>query len=122
MAYTTKQLQAVLAKVHKPHLAKLPGMVRQVWEDGEITLQKSGDLLWQRNLHMITPGLRTRKVPVECMPDHDDPKKPNAHGFAYVETEEDAMIVRDMINNLEGGTPDDDIYYEAYSTIKAGRT
>lgn len=32
------------------------GMIYQVWEDGEVTLQKCGPLLWQRNLHMISPG------------------------------------------------------------------
>ncbi len=31
-------------------------MVWQVWQDGEVTLQKCGELLWQRNLHMIYPG------------------------------------------------------------------
>ena len=36
--------------------AKLDHMVYQVWEDGEITLQKGGELLWQRNLHCIAMG------------------------------------------------------------------
>lgn len=41
-------------KYHDPNLAK-ESHVYQVWHDGEITLQKAGPLLWQRNLHQICP-------------------------------------------------------------------
>lgn len=51
------KLQAMLILLHQPLLVNEPGMVCQVWEDGEITLQKSGELYEQRNLHMIVEGI-----------------------------------------------------------------
>jgi hypothetical protein len=118
MAYTKEQILAVLAKVHKPELAKQPGMVWQVWQDGEITLQKSGELLWRRNLHMMTPGLKIRCVPADWMPSYQEG---DVNTYAFVSSEEDAMIVRNMINNLDGHTPELDIYFEAHQSVKAGR-
>jgi hypothetical protein len=98
MTYKTAQLVAVLQGAHNPALAKQPGMVYQVWEDGEITLQKSGTLLWQRTLHSIVPGLHV-KVPPTLMPEQSG-KAHEMHGYAFV-TEDDAKIIRDMIENLE---------------------
>lgn len=57
-----QQLQIALGIHSKDELAKQDGMVYQVWQDGEITLQKSGDLLWQRNLHCIEMGINGFEV------------------------------------------------------------
>lgn len=94
--FTLPQIRAALRAAHKPELAKQPGLLCQVWEDGEITLQKSGELLWQRSLHMIEVGLSSTKVPVEDMPDkYED----GTHGWVCVGSIEDARIIRDMINS-----------------------
>ena len=53
---TSVELQSLITQHSKPELAQRVGHVYQVWQDGEVTLQKSGDLLWRRNLHMIWPG------------------------------------------------------------------
>jgi hypothetical protein len=43
----------ILESVHKPEEITKSGMVYEVWEDGEITLQKCGDLYGQRSLHQV---------------------------------------------------------------------
>jgi hypothetical protein len=77
-------------ELNNDEAAKKPGMVYQVWEDGEITLQKSGELLWQRNLHCIVPGLRLPKD----KPELTFPHKLNGHSYAFVNSEEDAQKIR----------------------------
>lgn len=69
----------MLHSLHKPELRNEPGMVYEIWEDGEITLQKSGDLYGQRTLHMIVPGLQGVNTPLpdnrgdhSCMAVHED--------------------------------------------------
>jgi len=94
MPFTREQVRKVIAKVSNPDLAKSPDMVYQVWEDGEITLQKCGELLWQRTLHMMEAGFRDRKVPLEWMTSNGD------HAYIFC-THEDAMTVRDMIRDME---------------------
>ena len=49
-------------KFHKPE-HKADPMVYEVWEDGEITLTKGGELYGQRNLHCIWPGDMTKSIP-----------------------------------------------------------
>jgi len=85
------ELKDIIAANSKPELAKLPGMVYQVWEDGEITLQKCGELLWQRTLHMMNAGDSARAV---------DPKlfthQQGKHGYIFTD-EEGARTVRHAI-------------------------
>jgi hypothetical protein len=74
---------AELIKLHsKPELAEVEDMVYQVWEDGEITLQKSGSLLWKRGLHMIEAGLGC-SVDVDLFPNQTS----NGHGYIYTDQE-----------------------------------
>lgn len=55
-------VEKLARKYDNPALAKESGHVYQLWQDGEITLQKSGDLLWQRNLHtMVSASGRLKK-------------------------------------------------------------
>lgn len=75
--------QEIISLHSKPDLAKLPGMVRQVWEDGEITCQKSGELLWQRTLHCLEPGDAAKAVPLEWFPEYGREGK-----HAYIFTDE----------------------------------
>ena len=60
------ELLARLYSFNRPELKNREGMVCEIWEDGEITLQKSGPLYGQRNLHMIEIGIPGVNIP---MPD-----------------------------------------------------
>ena len=85
---TTKDLAEFILTYHKPELAQQEGSVWQIWEDGEITLQKSGELLWQRTLHSIKAGIFI--LPKEIMPVVE--KK---HGYAFIESETIGNIIRE---------------------------
>lgn len=93
-----ENVAALIEKHNKPELAKEGGMVWQVWQDGEMTLQKSGDLLWQRTLHTIASGREDKMVDPEMFPDHLS--APGCawgrHGFIFTD-EEGANAVRDAI-------------------------
>ena len=78
---TSKELRDLITSKHQPELAKKPGMVWQIWEDGELTLQKSGELLWQRNLHSIKAGIVV--LTKDFMPVQED-----KHGYAFIANEE----------------------------------
>jgi len=86
-------MKELITSCNNDELAKQSGMVYQVWEDGEITLQKSGDLLWRRTLHSIHYGMSDKAIPIE-----DFPHKSGSHGFAYV-NEADALCIRETIFN-----------------------
>ena len=72
-------LKELILKHSHPELAKVEGHVYQVWEDGEITLQKSGSLLHQRTLIMIHPGTSIY-LPSEYFPNND-----SRHGNIYTD-------------------------------------
>lgn len=77
---------------HKPE-HQADNMVYQVWEDGEITLQKGGSLWGQRTLHTIAFG-GGKSIPIESMP------KQNydcSHGYVIVGSNEEAEAVRQLI-------------------------
>lgn len=94
--FTRAQVKEVIAMVSNPALAQGPdNMVYQVWEDGEITLQKNGELLWQRSLHCMEAGLGDKKVPLEWMTGSN-----GEHAYIFC-THDDALIVRDMIRDME---------------------
>lgn len=52
----TEEKFAALLALHSPEAVEVDGMVYQVWEDGEVTLTKSGSLFGQRNLHTVCTG------------------------------------------------------------------
>jgi hypothetical protein len=85
--YSDVAIQRLVALHHKPELLQKPGMVCQLWEDGEVTLQKSGELLWQRNLHCIAPGHPVHRVVQMPMPY-------GSHSFAVIESTELAEQLR----------------------------
>ena len=88
---TYDELKAFIASKHNPELAFQPGMVWQVWEDGELTLQKRGELLNQRNLHCIRSGLIVN-FGKELMPVQE-----TNHGFAYIDGEETGTAIREAM-------------------------
>ena len=65
---TAEKLRALITAANQPELAEQDGMVYQVWNDGEVTLQKSGYLLWSRNLHLVMKGDEERAVPLSYFP------------------------------------------------------
>ena len=84
-----KNLQNAINNASNDSLSELTGMVYQIWDDGEITLQKSGDLLWQRSLHGVNPAIGVV----------DDIEWPHIHGkhsYAFV-SRDDAESIREMI-------------------------
>lgn len=80
-------------KLHNPEHPYNPQKthVIQVWEDGEITMQKCGELLWERRLipiHYAPPNyVAGLKFPVEY----------NGHSYAFVDSEAEAMQVRMLL-------------------------
>lgn len=76
--------------LHQSELAKRPGNVYQIWEDGEITIQKSGDLLWERTLHPIISGIAGLSLPM--------PMQFHAHSYAFVSTTSAVRIGRGIVN------------------------
>lgn len=89
-----KELKAFIQSASNDELAAMPGHVTQVWHDGEITIQKSGDLLGQRTLHTVRPGLECEKL---SMPPGDfQHQNQSGNGFIYC-TPEDAATIRDAI-------------------------
>ena len=77
-------IQDTIEKYNMPELAKENGMVYQVWEDGEVTLQKSGDLLWQRNLHLIKSGCAAKAIHPSKMPEQN---RSGTHGWMFTDEE-----------------------------------
>lgn len=91
---TFKQLKASIERAHNLELAK-DDMVYQVWNDGEITLQKGGDLLWSRTVHMVKDSLPfglTVEMPIKY-------KKETSYAFV---TREDADHIRALMCALAG--------------------
>ena len=66
-------------------------MVCQIWEDGEVTLQKGGSLFGQRTLHCIQIGL-----PFAVKPE-DMPVPRGNHGYAFVASTEEGERLRDIL-------------------------
>ena len=93
---TLTEIRALITAASNPALAEEPGMVYQIWEDGEITLQKSGPLLWQRNLHGIETPTKN-SLPLDAFPF----RFRETHAFAFVE-EEAAYKIRAAIREWKG--------------------
>jgi hypothetical protein len=89
-------LKKLLTEHSKPDLAKKEGMVYQVWEDGEVSLQKSGQILWQRTLFTIERGFE-RRFSGELFPHHlTAVNRADRHGYIFTD-ETGAMAVRNFI-------------------------
>ena len=69
-------------------------MVYEVWEDGEITLTKGGDLYGMRNLHVQRYGDESKALPFDSMP-----VRFGKHGCIQVRTSEEAYAASDLILN-----------------------
>ncbi|GAF69666.1 unnamed protein product [marine sediment metagenome] len=105
--------------VHRPELAKQKGQVYQIWEDGEITVQESGDLLWQNPIQQVIEGLPglLLELPVNF----------HAHEYAFVSATDAVLLGRAVVKvcKIYNGTKRVHVeqarieYYEAMVETKA---
>jgi hypothetical protein len=105
-------LRKELLKAHNPKLAELPGMVNQLWDDGEITCQKCGELLWQRNLHQLDfpiPAYRPNGDVWAGFPIF------NKHSYIFASSEDCERIRKLMIANA---IPDESYTKEVYARLQ----
>ena len=86
----TEKLAALLA-LHSPEAIN-GTMVGQVWEDGEYTLQKGGDLYGMRSLHCIKPGIESCAIPGDGFP-----IRAGSHGSIFVSSDADMKEARRII-------------------------
>jgi hypothetical protein len=90
---TKTEIEEYAKSVNDPKLANdETGMVVQVWNDGEITCQKCGSLLWQRTLHCWKSGHPTNSVEMPHKYQKD-------YSYAFVSKEE-AYKISEMIFNI----------------------
>lgn len=89
------EIKQLIATAHKPELRDREGMVYQLWENGEITLQKSGSLFGARTLHQITAGL-DMSLPLDIMPVVVGVDA-HRYGYAFVESKELADKLREQM-------------------------
>jgi hypothetical protein len=88
------EVSAKLAAFDDP-TAKEQQMVYRVWEDGEITLEKGGELFGQRSLHMIRPGYGS--VSPELMPHMN---YSGTHGYLFAVNRETAEAASAYLQSL----------------------
>jgi len=81
--------------LHRPDEREKEGMVYQVWEDGEITLQKGGRLFGLRTVHCIKFG-GDRQLNIA-----DLPGQGYNHGYVFVDSHENAEKLSAAIINME---------------------
>lgn len=87
-----KEITAAVVAMNKPE-HKADGMVYQVWEDGEITLQKGGSLFGQRTLHTIEQEHTLKSIDPNRMPNINR----SGHGYIIVGSYEEAQEARALI-------------------------
>jgi len=94
-------IHELIKLAHNPELAKVEcDHVFQIWEDGEITMQKCGSLLWHRTLHRVVGGIDGLRLALPA--DH------GVHCYAFV-TQADAYEIGRQIVNLLDRYPQIDI-------------
>ncbi len=76
---------------HNPVLARKSGDVLQIWEDGEITSQKSGELLWMRGMRSLLGGILNLRLPMPVS------FRDGSHFYAYVSDEDAVSIARAIV-------------------------
>lgn len=92
MASESEMITAI-TKYHDPDAWKKP-MVYSVWEDGEVTLEKGGDLFGLRSLHKIKYGDVSKAWPKELFPAQN-----TNHGRIFARSGDEAATFSDVILN-----------------------
>ena len=88
---TYEDLVEFIRGCHNSVLAKKSGHVTQIWEDGEITSQNSGELLWMRGLHSLLGGIPNLRLPMPVS------FRDGSHFYAYVSGEDAVYIARAIV-------------------------
>lgn len=92
MANMYAELSALIQEHSNPGLRLTQHMVYQIWDDGEITIQKAGDLLWKRSLHTMYEAL-----PIDVwLTSNLFPERRGDHTFIYT-TIEGAKTIRSKL-------------------------
>ena len=86
-----ERMQAFIANHHKPDGWKA-NMVYSLWEDGEITLEKGGELFGWRTLHSLVPGTLPEPWPVELFPVKNSA---GTHGRIYFDGDK-MLLLKEM--------------------------
>ena len=90
---TPSLIKDFVKKVDNPLLNSVTSkVVIQVWNDGSISCQKGGKLLWKRNMHCLRKAHQSNSIE---MP-HEFR---NGYSYAFV-TFDNAIKISDMIYNL----------------------
>jgi hypothetical protein len=92
---TIEQRCEALLALHVPDLHREEGMLYSVWEDGEVTIEKAGDLFGQRTLHCLLPGGDEAGLPV-TMP---VPNRAGTHSRIFVRSYKDAVRASALLGN-----------------------
>lgn len=85
--------QGAIRRYHSTTATALP-MVYSVWEDGEITLEKGGELFGQRNMHVVRMGVNELAWPLKLFP---QPSVGGEHARIYCKSEADALAFSKLI-------------------------
>lgn len=105
------QVREMMIANDRPELEQIHGGVIQLWEDGEITYQKSGDLLWNRSLHSFDRGYDSIKIP-------NLPHSYNGFGYVVIESHELARKIR--VEMFPEDHVERKLYNEIYAPGKSG--
>ena len=89
-------VQALIHELSSPEAATndTQSHIYMVWFDGEITMTKCNDLLWQRNLHMTYPGIEGADIS-DMLPEEVRTGK-----FVFLKEHDDAHKLRGAISRL----------------------
>jgi hypothetical protein len=89
----------MVRELHSPEAVNQP-MVYEVWEDGEVTLTKGGELYGQRTLHLDARGDPGLALPWDSLVHSNG----LSHSRIWAATREDAYRARALILGEGEGT------------------
>ena len=92
---TIEERTAAVLALHVPEQKKVDGMLYSVWEDGEITLEKDGNLFGQRRVHRILSGDKGADLKVTLPVVNRD----GSHSRIFVRTMEEALQASALLGN-----------------------
>jgi len=112
---TYEDLIALIRDCHNPVLARKNGHVMQIWEDGEITRQRSGELLWLRPLDTLLGG-----IPRLCLP-MPVSFRDGLHFYAFVSKSDAIFIGRAIARIVKQNPLIDPLDVQSYATGIEGK-
>jgi hypothetical protein len=89
--FTQDEIIRMVCELHSPEAVRQL-MVYEVWEDGEVTLTKGGELYGRRGLHVDSYGDGGLALPFDSLP-----IKNSQHSRIWAASREDAYRARALI-------------------------